>query len=65
VLRTPATRAAIALLLMLAVGLVFNADGAFFKLGTPTRKQPGGRSAEERPPGFFIRPRDCPSVSDQ
>ncbi|HEY0866745.1 MAG TPA: ABC transporter permease [Fimbriimonas sp.] len=33
-LATPAVRALIALALVLACGLIFNADGAFFKLGT-------------------------------
>jgi len=32
--RIPATRALVALLLVFALGCVFNADGAFFKLGT-------------------------------
>jgi ribose transport system permease protein len=33
-LRTPAIRAAVALALVLAVGIIFNADGAFFRIGT-------------------------------
>ncbi len=34
VFASPAGRAVLALLLVLAVGAIFNADGAFFKLGT-------------------------------
>src|SRR6266705_402490 len=34
ILTTPAMRAAVALALIMAVGIVFNADGAFFKLAT-------------------------------
>jgi ribose transport system permease protein len=34
IFRSPAARASAALLLVLIIGMVFNADGAFFKLGT-------------------------------